>query len=595
MQRGDPVARPVRFGDFEADFRAGELRKQGVKIKLQKQPFEVLGMLLERPHEVISREELRQRIWPGDTFVDFDQGLSNAIKRLREALSDSAESPRFIETVPRRGYRFLEAANRNRQDIIDSIAVLPFVNTSSDPDAGCLALGIPGSIIHNLSQIPQLRVIAWNAASSLKGRDSSPQSAPQLNARAVLLGRIWQRGNRLRLQVDLVDSTTDEELWGEQYDRDITEVFSVQDEISSEVSQKLRLKLTGEQAARLVRHHTQNIEAYQLYLRGRRNSEKRSTEGFKKGFECLSEAIRKDPNYALAYAELAHCIYMPAYYGRVAPQEAYPRAKELALKALEMDDSLAEAHTALATVMQNYNYDWPGAETEYKRAIKLNPNYPIAHFHYSMHLAFLGRFEESIREAREGQIHDPMSGVINAGMAFALLCARQFDACIEQSLTAVDVDPQVTFTYCSLGMAYEAKGMFVEALTTHERGLALGGSPAFHLPMAAHAHAASGNHVKARDLLTELQQLSRQTYIPFWCFAIVHEGLGEIGLALECLEKAIENRNTLQVTIKVFPCFDKLRNDSRFQEIERRVGLRTDSSDFKSSNSHALLVGAKTT
>jgi len=576
MKRGDAGLCPVRFGEFEADFRAGELRRQGVKIKLQKQPFEVLAMLLERPQEVISREELRQRVWPGDTFVDFDQGLSNAVKRLREALCDSAESPRFIETVPRRGYRFLEAANRNRQDIIDSIAVLPFVNTSSDPDAGCLALGIPGSIIHNLSQIPQLRVIAWNAASSLKSRDSSLQtSAPQQNARAILLGRIWQRGNRLRLQVDLVDSTTDEELWGEQYDRDITEVFSVQDEISSEVSQKLRLKLTGEQAARLVRRHTPNIEAYQLYLRGRRNSEKRSAEGFKKGAECLTEAIRKDPDYALAYAELAHCIYMPAYYGRVAPQEAYPKAKELALKALEMDDSLAEAHAALATVLQNYNYDWSGAETEYKRAIKLDPNYTIVRLHYSMHLSFLGRFEESIREAREGQIRDPMSGVSNAGVAWALLCARQFDACIEQSLTAIDVDAQMTFTYWSLGMAYEAKGMFVEALTTHERGLALGGSPALHLPLAGHVHAASGNHAKARESLTELQRLSRQMYIPFWCFAIVHEGLGEIRLAIECLEKAIENRETLLVTIKAMTFFDKLRNDSRFQEIERRVGLRT--------------------
>jgi DNA-binding winged helix-turn-helix (wHTH) protein len=200
MKREDPGLRQVHFGDFEADFRAGELRSKGVKIKLQKQPFEVLEMLLERPHEVISRDELRQRIWPIDTFVDFDQGLSNAIKRLREALCDSAENPRFIETVPRRGYRFLGATTQSRQDSIGSIAVLPFVNTSVDPDAGCLALGIPGSIIHNLSQIPELRVIAWNAASGLKSRDSSLQtSAPQLNARAVLLGRIWQRGNRLHL------------------------------------------------------------------------------------------------------------------------------------------------------------------------------------------------------------------------------------------------------------------------------------------------------------------------------------------------------------------------------------------------------------
>jgi TolB-like protein len=427
MPNSTSHARPLVFGPFELDLRAGELLKAGSRIKLQEQPLQVLTILLENPGQVVTREELRQRLWPADTYVDFEHGLNKAINKIREALEDSADHPRYVETLPRRGYRFLEAAIQSRQDVIDSIAVLPFVNTSADPDAGCLALGIPGSIIQNLSQIPQLRVIAWNATSGLKGREFSPQTGtPQLNARVVLLGRIWQRGNRLRVQVDLVDSTTDEELWGDQYDRDITEVFSVQDEISSEVSQKLLLKLTGEQAARLVKRHTENLEAYQLYLRGRRNSEKRSTEGLKKGVECLTEAIRKDPNYALAYAELAQCVHVPAYYGRVSPHAAYPKAKELALKALEMDDTLAEAHDALATVMQNYNYDWSGAETEYKRAVKLNPNYTVAHFHYSMHLGFLGRFEESLREAREGQIRDPMSGVINAGVAFALVCARQF-------------------------------------------------------------------------------------------------------------------------------------------------------------------------
>jgi adenylate cyclase len=450
-----------------------------------------------------------------------------------------------------------------------------FENKGADPDTEYLALGIPGSIIHSLSQLPNLRVIAGSTFSAHKDQEFDLQLiGRKLSVRTVLTGRIWHRNGRLRLQVDLVDTANGQELWGNQYDRDLTELFSVQDEIAREVSHELRLRLTGEEAARLVRRHTQSLEAYQLYLRGRGNSEKRSTEGFKKGVECLTEAIRKDPNYALAYAELAQCVHMPAYYGRVSPHEAYPKAKELALKALEMDDTLAEAHDALATVMQNYNYDWSGAETEYRRAIKLNPNYPVAHFHYSMHLGCLGRFEESLREAREGQIRDPMSGVINAGVAFALACARQFDSCVEQSLTAIDVDPQMTFTYSLLGVAYEAKEMFVEAVATHERGLALGGPPALHLSMAGHAHAASGNHAKARELLAELQQLSRQMYMPFWSFAIVHEGLGEKDLAIEALERALENREALLVTIKAWPHFDKLRDDIRFQEVERRVGLR---------------------
>jgi len=564
----------LKFGAFEVDLTCGELRKNGVKLRLQGQPFQVLAALLEYPGQVVSREELRKKLWPADTFVDFDKGLNTAINKIRETLGDSAERPRFVETIPRRGYRFLDTVGTTGSDSIDSIAVLPFLNTSSGPDAEYLALGIPGSIIHNLSRFPGLRVIAWSTVSAYKDRESVLRTGgSELHARAVLLGRIWQRKDRLRVQVDLVNSATGEELWGEQYDRDITEVFSVQDEISREVSLKLQLKLGADPVPSLPRRHTANIEAYQLYLRGRRHSEKRSTEGFQKGVEYLTEAIRKDPGYALAYAELAQCVYMPAYYGRVSPHEVYPKAKELALKALQMDDSLAQAHDALATVRQNYNYDWAGAEEEYKRAVALDPNYTTGRFHYSMHLDFLARFEEAIFQAREGQIRDPLSGITNVSVAFALLCARQFDACRHQSLTTVDLDPSMTFTYVSLGVAYEGMGMFAEGVAAHERSLALGGSPALHIPMIGHIYAAAGDLARARQVLESLQNLSREKYIPHWSFAIVHEGLGNIESAIDSLEKGFQNRETLLTTVKVWPHFDKLRDKPRFQEIERRVGL----------------------
>jgi TolB-like protein/Flp pilus assembly protein TadD len=581
MDAPNQSGRLVKFGIFEADLASRELRKNGAKIRLQDQPFQVLTVLLEKPGGVVTRDELRQQIWPSDTFIDFDKGLNVAINKIREALGDSAENPRFVETLPRRGYRFLAPLDGTHEDPpkrgapIDSIAVLPLANSSPDLDTECIAVGIPGNIIHRLSQVPGLRVISWNSVSSYKHHETDPKAIGRsFNVRALLFGRIWVRANKLRLHVDLVDTANGEELWGEQYDRELAEIFTVQDEIAHEVSQKLRLKLTGDASARLGRHQTDNIEAYQLYVRGRHSIEQRSMGGFKKGTECLGEAIRKDPGYALAYAELSQCLHMPAYYGSVSPEEAYPKARAVALKALGMDETLAEAHDTLATIAQNYDWDWESSEKEYKRAIELNPNYPVARLHYAMHLALQGRFEQAIREAREGQSRDPMSGVMNAALAFVLLTARRFDWCVEQSLTTIDVDPSLTFTYVSLGMAYEQKGMFREAIMTNEKGLSVGGSAAFHKSAIAHIHGLSGDHAKAREILRELQQASERSYMPYWSLAIVYEGLGEKELAIESLQKALARREAVLVSLKVWPLLDKLRDDPRFQEIERRVGLR---------------------
>jgi TolB-like protein/Tfp pilus assembly protein PilF len=581
MNQPSQSRRLVRFATFEADLSARELRKNGARIRLQDQPFRLLALLLESSGEVVTREEIRQKLWPGDTFVDFDKGLNVAINKIRGALGDSAEHPRFIETLPRRGYRFLAShgiqndAHARASGPIDSIVVFRFENAVADPDTEYLAVGIPAGIIHSLSQIPNLCVIAGSTLSTNKDREVDPlMTGRKLNVKALLTGRIWLRNGRLRLQVDLIHTADGHELWGDHYDRELTELFSVQDEISQEVSTKLRLRLAGEIAARVVKRPTDNMTAYQLYLRGRRGNEKRSTDGFKKAVECLTEAIRVDPGYALAYAELAQCVHMPAYYGLVSPHVAYPEARTIALKALEMDDTLAEAHDALATVMQNYDWDSAGAEREYKSAIDHNPNYPVARLHYAMHLAQRGRFDEAIREAREGQMRDPMSGIMNAGIAYVLVNARQWNACIEQALTAIEVDPDVTFTYISLGAAYEQKGMYAEALAALQKGLGVGGSVCHHLPMIAHVYAMSGDHPAAREVVRNLKDLSQQRYVPPWCFSIAYEGLGEIESAIHELQKSVENRDALLVTIRGWPHFDKLRQDVRFQEIERQVGLR---------------------
>src|SRR5205823_2886267 len=403
-----PHLQAVRFDSFELDLRAGELRKEGSKIRLQDQPFQILAMLLEHPGQVVTREELRSRLWPSDTFVDFDHSLNKAINKLRDALGDSAENPQFVETLPRRGYRFLVRVNAAPDAVpkhgvpIDSIAVFALANPNPCPDLDYLAVGIPGSIIHSLSQIPGLRVIAWNSVAQHKDREEDPLAVGRsVGARAVLIGRIWQRGTKLRLHVDLLDAANGEELWGDQYDSDLTELFSLQDRISREVSQRLRVKMTGEAESRLAKRYTENIEAYQLYVRGRHCCETRSAEGFRRGVEYLTQAIRMDPNYALAHAELAQCISVPCYYGAVDPNVAYPKARAAALRALELDPNLAEGHAVLATVLRNYDWNWTGAEKEYKHAIELNSNCAQAHYHYSYLLAELGRFDEAIFEATE--------------------------------------------------------------------------------------------------------------------------------------------------------------------------------------------------
>src|SRR5215469_741057 len=443
MEHSSTRSQCLQFGSFELDLQAGELRNNGERVRLQDQPFKLLAMLLERPGQVITREELRTKLWPTDTFVDFDHSLNKAINKLREALGDSAEVPRFIETLPKRGYRFLVPANGHisskRGTSIDSIAVFPLTSSLPDPDLEYLSIGIPGSIIHSLSHIPGLRVIAWNSLAHRKdGEEDALAIGRSVGAKVILIGRIWQRGPKLRLHVDLLDVTNGEALWGEQYDRDVTELFAIHDDIAREVSARLRVKLSGEDTTRLTKRYTENVEAYQLYVRARRWCERRSAEGFKRGAEYLSRAIELDPNFALAHAELAQVISVPCYYGAIDPNVAYPSARAAALRALELDAGLPEAHEVLATIYKNHDWKWDASEKEYKLAIGLNPNYAVARYHYSYLLAEQGRFDEAIYEATEAVSRDPMSALLNAGLAFVLLHAHRLDRAIEQAITALE-------------------------------------------------------------------------------------------------------------------------------------------------------------
>jgi DNA-binding winged helix-turn-helix (wHTH) protein/tetratricopeptide (TPR) repeat protein len=580
MEHSEAHSQRVQFGSFELDLQAGELRNNGERVRLQDQPFKLLAMLLERPGQVITREELRTKLWPTDTFVDFDHSLNRAINKLREALGDSAEVPRFIETLPKRGYRFLVPANEHisskRGTSIDSIAVFPLTTSLPDPDLEYLSVGIPGSIIHSLSHISGLRVIAWNSLAHRKDGEEDPLVIGRsVGAKVILIGRIWQRGPKLRLHVDLLDVTNGEALWGEQYDRDVTELFAIHDDIAREVSARLRVKLSGEDTTRLTKRYTENVEAYQLYVRARRWCERRSAEGFKRGIEYLTRALQIDPNYALAHAELAQCISVPCYYGAVDPNIAYPKAKACALRALEIDPNLAEAHEVLATVSQNYDWDWPVAEQRYKHAIELDPNYAAGHYHYSYHLALQGRFEEGIREATEALSRDPMSGILNSGLAFVLMLARRYDECIKQALTATEVDPLMTLCYWTLGVAYDVKGMFREARDAYEKSIGMGGKHGYVNSFILRIHAKCGDKAKAWEGVREMKEISKNSYVPALAFVIAYEGLGEHELAIESLQKACAGRETNTVMLKTWPHLDSLRDDPRFVEVERRIGFRS--------------------
>src|SRR6266568_1062355 len=347
MQGAHPSRGAVRFGVFEVDLRAGELRKQGVKIKLQEQPFHLLQMLLEHPGEIVTREELRGRIWPADTFVDFDQGLNNAIKRLRESLSDSAENPRFIETVPRHGYRFIGNLGATPGGI-KSLAVLPLENLSRDPEQEYFADGLTEALITTLAKIGDLRVVSRTSAMQYKGIHKPVREiARELGVDSIVEGTVLRAGDRVRITAQLIDAAKEAHLWAESYVRDLRDVLTLQSEVAQAVAREVQVKLTPQEQAHLGQVHPVDPEAYEAYLKGRYHWNRRSGEGYGKAMQCFQQTIARDPTYGAAYSGLADCLSLLGVWSLIAPDEGCGKAKGLALQALERDPSLAEAHVSL--------------------------------------------------------------------------------------------------------------------------------------------------------------------------------------------------------------------------------------------------------
>lgn len=532
--------RLVRFGVFEVDLRAGELRKSGVKIKLQEQPFQILALLLERPGEVVTREELQRKLWPADTFVDFEHSLNAAVKRLREALGDSAETPRFVETLPRRGYRFIypvegrEPPARRRRWVtalalvalpgmlavmfalnlgglrdrllgrpmpgeITSIAVLPLENLSGDPEQDYFTDGMTEMLITELSKIGALKVISRQSVMQFKGTDKPlPEIARELDVDAVVEGSALHIGERVRITVQLIEAATDRNLWADNYDRDVSDVLELHSEVAQAIARQIKIAVTPEEETRLASGRPLNPKAHEAYLRGRYHWNKRTEEGLKKSIEHFQQAVEMDRGYALAYAGLADAYVFLGGYQVFPPKEVNTKAKAAALKALELDDTLAEVHASLA-IAKLSEWDWLGAERELKRAIELNPSYATAHHWYAYYLETLGRFDEAVEEIQRARELDPLSLIIDI-TAGDIMFQRvgQYDKAIAHYRKTLELDPNFGMTHEWLGRAYAQKGMYEEAIAEYQRSVSLSGRSPRVMAGLGYTYAVAGGEAKRR-------------------------------------------------------------------------------------------------
>ncbi len=484
--------------------------------------------------------------------------LSSSGKRRARTSSAQAAAPR-----PKRIAR-----------IIDSLAVLPFENTSGEHEDEYLSDGITGSLINSLATVPKLRVMARSTVFRYKGREIDPQGVGrELNVRAVLTGRLLHVGSSLRIGTELVDVATGSQLWSAQYNRKPDDIFVVQDEISNEISGALRLQLTRAEKKRLTQHHTEDAEAYRLYLKGRHHWNRWTEEGFYKAIEYFQQALEKDSSYALAYAGLADSYVLLGWNSYLPPKEVFPQGKAAAMAALRLDPDLVEGHTALAALLWLHDWKWEEAETEFKRSLELGPTYPTANHWYAEFVMTMGRHAEVMARIKNGQELDPLSLIINVAVGWACYHGRQYDEAIEQLKRTVELDPNYPVTHWALGLLHRIKGNYEKATTEGEKAVNLsGGSPLMRAALA-HTYGVAGRTKEASEMLEDLTELATHRYVAPYFFAGIHIGLGEKDRAIDCLEKAYEEHSHWLIYLHLDPSMDGLRENPRFQNLLRRVGL----------------------
>jgi TolB-like protein/DNA-binding winged helix-turn-helix (wHTH) protein/Flp pilus assembly protein TadD len=611
----------------------GELRKHGVRLRLQGQPLQILAALLQRAGDVVTREELRAQIWTADTFVDFDHSLHNAIARLREVLGDSAERPRYIETLPRRGYRFIApvdagdlpapsgaadsapladlpghlrlskshalllttifallvisiafwlartgGAPASAAPRLNSIAVLPLANLSGDPSQEFFADGMTDQLITDLAKVGSLRVISRTSVLQYKGtKKGLPEIARELHVDAIVEGSVIRSGRRVRVTAQLLQAPTDQHLWAETYDRDIGDVLKLQGEVADSIAQQIRAQLTSHQQAQLRRAAVVDPAAYDAYLKGRLyfSTEFTKPDSLKKAQHLFGEAIRKDPNFALAYAGLADTYVYLAFSGALQKDPAYRSAKQALAKALQLDDTIGEAHDTLGVLNWQFDWDWDAAEREFNRAIALAPSYSCAHEDRAIFLASVGRRSEALAEI--AKIDQLDYGFSSAGAVSNTYYALQdYPALIEASRRALLLDPKDSRQHYFLGVGYEGSGELQQSIFEYQKAVQFSDGSLGPAIALAHAYSAAGKKAVAEKILRDLERKAKHTSASPYTMATIYAGLGENDKAFELLEKAYSEKSLdFALPLQSDLLLDRLRPDPRFQIMLRRIGSTT--------------------
>ena len=635
-----------RFGPFELRPRTRELFKGKTKLKLRPQPFQILEILLEHPGQLVTREELRFRVWAVDTHVDFEHGLNASVKELRGVLSDSASKPRYVETLPKLGYRIIvpvaveeprlepsgnapakpvwtveaeahttgrdgwmaRVARMRRWPAVAGIlgllilavggygqwsrlrerqvrnggrlmlAVLPFENLAGDEEQDYFSDGLTEEMISQLGGLDPQRLGVIARTSVMQYRKSQKpleQIGRELGVQYVLEGSVRREAEKVRVSAQLIQVKDQSRVWSQQYDREVTGMLALQGQIAREIADQIEVAIGDRQhfeSANGAPLSHQTYEAYDLYLKGRYFWNKRTPQGFERAVQCFQQAVEKDAKYARGYAGLADTYALMSNYNVGPENELMPKARAAALKALQLDEQLAEAHTSLALIKENYDWDWEQAEKEFKRAIELDPNYATAHHWYAEHLAYRGRFEEAFSEIERARKLDPLSLIIAADDGAILYYSRQYDRAIERLRTTQDMDPDFPRARMII-YAYTESGRLAEATAEIEKWRKSDATP-YTWALETYAYGRSGKPKEAQETLARLQESVRKGHQePTVMYVIAYAGTEQKDKAFNWLNKAAKVHSSVLMSLKVDPIYDPLRSDPRFEEILRRVGL----------------------
>jgi TolB-like protein/tetratricopeptide (TPR) repeat protein len=584
-----------RFGIFEVDLRARELRKGGIRIRLQDQPFEILTVLLERPGDVVTREELRQRLWPAGTFVDFEHSLNAAIKRLRAALGDDADNPRFVETLHRRGYRFIAsvdaqsgrpARNLNllhpfpatsRPDATTvRLVVLPFANLSGDSEQEYFSDGLTEEMITQIGRLcpGRLGVIARTSSMLFKrSTKSASDIGRELGVHYLLEGSVRRDGDRIRITAQLIETRNETHLWAETYDRSVGETLILQADVAAHIARSLAMELVPDQVDVLGRSSSRRTEAYQAYLKGRYHWNRGGADGATTAIACYEKAIEIDAGFGAAYAAMARARVALANHSRQAGRGSLEQAREAALRAVEIDPGISDAHVALAEVRRALEWNWRLAEDEYRTALAIAPSCEAAHRFFGQFLAAMSRFAEAKAEVDRACDVDPFCLVVLTSAAWVRYIAGEFDAAIDRCRHVLDMDPAFLSARRILGAALLGAGRPEEAIAELTSAAGRSGEDYISLAWLAHATAVGGSQSEAAALVARIESFAGCGYFSGYHLALAHTGLGNRDRAFDLLARACDDRDPSIVNVAVEPRFNALRGDPRYASLLRTLGL----------------------